>query len=373
MKSHRKNPLVIREKCTAYQLEKLVPAITNLMEPLQIPPIPGKKWLLKPNILSASKAEEAVTTHPVFLRAVIRYFASRGGVVGVGDSPALGNPSKAGTRTGLREAAESEGAQWVEFRETRRCTDFGGTLVKQFDIARERDSWDYLVSLPKMKNHQMMYFTGALKNTFGIIPGLAKSQYHFRFPEKEDFARMIIDLNRAVPPDLAIMDGIISMEGPGPGNGNPRNTGILLASANALALDAEAERLIGYDPRKLPITAAGFQEGLWETSPDNLPTGGRPSEELAIPDFDRLTLLKDTGFIRRRLPDRIYRILKNLYLPRPCIRTKRCIQCGQCAAICPVDAITLTPPRIDHSLCIRCYCCHEVCPADAISVSRRFL
>ncbi len=371
METLKKNPLVVRIKQKDYGQTELDQAIEKLLAPLELPPISGKKWLLKPNVLTSARPEEAVTTHPHFLRSVIRWFVRRGGMVGVGDSPALGGSAAASPKTGLRRAAEEEGAQVVNFKETRRRTDFGGVLVKQFDIARELDNWDYLVSLPKMKNHQMMYFTGAMKNIFGVIPGLAKSQYHFRFPEKDDFARMIVDLNRAVPADLAIMDGILSMEGPGPGSGTPRNTGILLASANPLSLDAEAERLVGYDPEELPITAIGCREGLWGTPKGDPPSAGTPRTELRIPDFKRITVLKDTGFIRRRLPPGLYRFLKNLYLPRPRFHSDRCIQCGQCAAICPVDAITLSPLKADYSLCIRCYCCHEVCPAEAITVSRR--
>lgn len=347
---------------------------------MKIPPIRGKKWLLKPNLLTGARPEEGVTTHPEVLRAVIRYFVSRGGVVGVGDSPGVGNSRRAAAEAGMLAVVEEEGAVWVEFKETRRVGDYGGTLVKQFDLTSVLDDWDYLINLPKMKNHQMMYFTGAMKNLFGLIPGLAKSQFHFRFPGKREFAQMLLDLNKAVKPVFSLMDGIVGMEGPGPRSGSPRRIGLLMISQNPFLMDWTAARIMGYNPADIPLLQVAAESGwegfFLEKSDDSLicrPDSKEPLEveDLIIHDFRRIKILKETGFLKKGLPQPLYRFLKNLYVPRPVIQASACIACGRCLAICPVEAIVLQPPKIDYSRCIRCYCCHEVCPEEAIKIRRR--
>ena len=86
-----------------------------------------------------------------------------------------------------------------------------------------------------------MYFTGAIKNQFGMIPGLLKSSLHMKFPARSDFAAMIVDLHQALKPDFAFMDGIISMEGPGPGNGFAKKTQSLPGKGSLFTISLPAD------------------------------------------------------------------------------------------------------------------------------------
>ena len=164
-----------------------------------------------------------MTTHPSVLRAVIRYAKSKGAArILVGESPGFQLGSAAFRKSGLAEAAQSEGAVWADFGEAVQVDNPDGRLVKNFTLARVAVEADVLISLPKLKNHTLMYFTGAMKNIFGCVPGLQKPQFHLRFPERERFGRMIVDLNVALRSDFSIMDAVVGMEGPGPGAGYPR-------------------------------------------------------------------------------------------------------------------------------------------------------
>ena len=127
-----------------------------------------------------------------------------------------------------------------------------GHSVKQFNFATALSKADVLVSIAKLKSHQLMAYTGAMKNLFGLVVGLEKAQTHYRFPNKQDFASYLTDLNIAAKPQYAIMDAIVGMEGPGgPGSGDPIKLGFLAASDNILALDWKCASLVGYNPHSI--------------------------------------------------------------------------------------------------------------------------
>ena len=230
--------IVAIKRCEKYSPDLLEKAIESITDNTDFPDVKGKSVLLKPNILSGSLPEKAVTTHPEVVRAVIRLLFKKGASrIMTGDSPGIGSADAAGRKCGIKKVVEEEGAEWVVFNESYLLKNPDGKKQKQFYPALQLSQADILISLPKMKTHEMMYYTGAIKNLFGLIPGLKKSRFHFNFPEKEDFAAMIVDLLSTVKPSYAIMDGIVAMEGPGPGSGYPKSLGLLAGSSNLLALD----------------------------------------------------------------------------------------------------------------------------------------
>ena len=370
-------PAVAITQCPDYTEKALEESLKKILEQTAFPEVRDKTVLLKPNILSGSAPEKAVTTHPEFLRAVIRFITERGAArILVGDSPGVGSADQAGKKTGIRQVVEQEGASWITFTKADRVQNPLGKKQTQFYPAGILEETDVLISLPKMKTHEMMYYTGAIKNLFGLIPGLNKSRFHLNFPEKEDFAALIVDLFQTVKPHFAIMDGILAMEGPGPGSGYPRPVGLISASDNLLALDWAMASIMGYDPHKIPILKDALERKIWLETPDDIIYPLLNPETVVIQDYKRVKILKDTGFVKKALPKGLYRFLKDLYVPRPFFNHKRCIRCGKCVDICPAKALQIDrrrgagKVRIDYHKCIRCYCCHEVCPVDAIRISR---
>ena len=73
--------------------------------------------------------------------------------------------------------------------------------------------------------------------------------HHAGIPES------ILDINAAVRPHLAIVDGIVGMEGDGPIMGTPRHAGVLVMGTNLPAVDATAARLMGIDPWRVAYLA----------------------------------------------------------------------------------------------------------------------
>ncbi|MEI6876071.1 MAG: DUF362 domain-containing protein [Spirochaetota bacterium] len=335
--------------------------------------------LVKPNLLNASSPERAVTTHPELLRAFLRAL-KRGGAarILVGDSPCYQAQDTVGLRTGIKDAAASEGALWVDFSEGQEVDNPEGSIVKRFNLAACLGDVDLLVSLPKLKTHQLMYYTGAIKNLFGLVPGFQKSGFHLRFPGRADFAAMLADLALAAKPDFALMDAVVAMEGPGPNAGSPRHLGLLLASKDSLALDFAAADLIGYDPLRIPYLAALAGRGGFVASPKDIEVRGTDLRAARPEAFKLIPILGEAGSIRNQLPKPVQHLLRDLTVARPFFDHKACVRCGGCVKICPSKALEIRPHRaggkrveIDYSRCIRCYCCHEACPEDAIELLKR--
>lgn len=371
------NKKVSIQRCPEYKVDIIFQALSLAIEQAgDFPSVEGKTVLIKPNLLYPVSPEKAVTTHPVIVDAVIGFVKSKkAGRIIVGDSPGVASMDTAGRKSGIKEIVQKHGAEWIDFDNPTLLEYRSGIMQKQFFPAHIVCECDIIISVPKLKTHEMMYFTGAMKNLFGTIPGLNKSRFHFNYPEKDDFATMIVDLNGALKPDYAIMDAVTAMEGPGPGSGYPKHVGLILASSNILALDMTAASLIGYNPLNIPILRIGLERGLWLGSPDEIEICGEDPERVRPENFLKVKVLKDTGFIKRILPDSLYKVIKDLYVPRPFFSKKKCIACGKCIEICPADALKLHNKNkkfivVDYDKCIRCYCCHEVCPVEAIRIGR---
>ena len=365
-------------KCKDYNSENVYKAVKLLIEKdKSFPDVQGKSVLIKPNLLYPVSPEKAVTTHPAVVEAIIRIVKSKGAAsISVGDSPGVSSMENAGKKTGVKDVVNRQKVLWQNFSDPTLLEYSEGKIQKQFYPARVVCESDIIISLPKLKTHEMMYFTGSMKNLFGTIPGLKKSRFHFNFPEKEDFASMIVDLNGALKADYAIMDAIIAMEGPGPGSGYPKPLGFLASSSNLLALDSTSAKIIGYIPEEIPILAEALNRKIWLNSFDEITYPLEKPENLRPENFQKVKILKDTGFVKNILPNPLYKFIKDIYVPRPLVSTRHCIACGKCVEICPPDAMSIEQKRkkksasVDYSKCIRCYCCHEVCPVNAIRVSR---
>ena len=106
---------------------------------------------------------------------------------------------------------------------------------------------DLIVSLPKLKTHHWAGVTLSLKNLFGVMPGIVygwpKNVLHYA-----GIGQSILDIAAAVRPHLAIVDGIVGMEGDGPIMGTPRRLGVLVMGTNLPAVDATCARLMRIDP-----------------------------------------------------------------------------------------------------------------------------
>ncbi len=245
--------------CNSYEpveIEQATSELIRLLGGLDNIITPGDKVLLKVNMLNASAPERAVTTHPEVLRSVIRHVKKVGGIVTVGDSPGGRNvgevPKKVFKTTGIDKVCIDENVPLLLLDDDivkKRSP--GAKLYRFFTVGKAAVEADVVITIPRLKTHGFQMFTGAVKNLFGVIPGLKKAEFHVKVPNREDFGGMLVDLYQLISPKLAVMDGVIAMEGSGPSSGDPYHLGVLLASVDSAALDFIASKIIGLYPRKV--------------------------------------------------------------------------------------------------------------------------
>lgn len=340
---------------------------------------PGQRVLLKANLLTKRPPEDAVTTHPLVVKAVAAEVIRAGGKPVIYDSP--GGPFTTAILediyrvSGLTQVARETGAElnW----------DVAGTQVSAPEEARERSftlsqavcNADVVINLPKLKSHGLTRYTGAVKNLYGCIPGLHKAEYHLQLPELHKFAGFLLDLALTVRPALTIVDAVVGMEGEGPSAGTPRPLGYLLASPSVFALDAVAVTLIGLNLDEVPSTNLAAKRGLLARSVDDIVVGSALREAI-VSDFE-VPPPGGTSFrlLGYRMPPRLLKLAGGLLGARPVFRAEQCRRCGICIRSCPAKAITLADrrPTVDLKKCIRCFCCQELCPEQAVTIHRSWL
>jgi uncharacterized protein (DUF362 family)/Pyruvate/2-oxoacid:ferredoxin oxidoreductase delta subunit len=329
---------------------------------------PGDRVLIKPNMLEGMPPAKATTTHPEVVRAVIRQVKSAGGLPIIGDSPGINGTKKVAEQCGILEICRQEDVELYEFQKTSEYAYPQGLTLKRFTLCDVLEKVDKVISVAKMKTHSFMGITGAVKNLFGLFVGTDKAQFHLRMKARHDFAGMLVDLTGLVKPVLSIVDGITGMEGNGPRNGQPRYAGIILAGANAFAVDLVMARIMGFEAEKMPVAARALAAGLAPRLEDIEVIGSGKSVKL---EFKQPYTLES---IEGRLPSRLVKLGQEQLTQKPQIANS-CIGCARCAQHCPPDAIKIVNNRavIDYQKCIRCYCCQELCPADAVKLKSGFL
>lgn len=375
-----KNTVYI-ERCKDYKKDDITKTLNGMIKPLlkDISLPDAKKILLKPNLLSATPAEKAVTTDPVFVESVIDCLLGMGAKkdnILIADSPGivvpytekgLGNVyevtglSKVSEKTGIRLNYDT-GLEMLELKK--------GRVVKKLEIIRPAAEADIIINLPKFKTHNLTTITGAVKNMYGVIHGRSKTLYHTKFLEVDKFYELLFDVITLIRPTINIMDGILGLEGEGPGSsGSPRHVGLLLASLDPVAMDLVVAGIMGIGPGEFPMQRIASERGMSSYSMDNIEIAGPQMDGLVIGDFKRpkggsLDRITANRFINTYLLP----FMRNKLHPLPKPDHDKCNLCESCIDVCPQECISLENDRIkiDYNKCIRCYCCSEMCPQGSI-------
>jgi len=324
---------------------------------------PARPVVVKPNLMAARAPARAVTTHPAFVECLARSLGEQGREVVIGDSPAgaVRGLARVWEATGVAAAAAAAGVPLVSF-------EAGGSVsrsvtsrfVKDIRVARVCDDAT-VISAPKLKTHFLTYFTGAIKNCLGVIPGLAKAELHRRAPHPDDFAELLVELAPVLAPAFTFVDGVVGLEGDGPAGGTPRHFELIFAGRNAAAIDVVLARVLGFEDEAVTVRLS-VARGLCPREPEVIYVGARREdlifEEVAAPGSVWL----------RRLPRPLLRFAGRQFIIRPVVAADRCTGCRRCVESCPVGAARMVgdAAAIDAAKCIQCLCCYETCVDDAV-------
>lgn len=365
------NKIVALRRCEEYDSELIEVLIGEIYDKCGGPDTEGKTVLVKPNILTDDDPARCISTHPAVVEAMVRFLQKRGATVVVGDSPAIHSRGFRASKSGIRGVCERTGAGWAVFTEKPGSVRVGSRSIR---IARAALDADLIISLPKFKTHELMYLTGAVKNTLGLVPGLHKAAQHAIHQDRVSFGTFLVDLNESVLPHFFLVDGIMAMEGPGPGNGFPVKTGIITGSTNPVAVDVILSRIAGYDPLEISTSKVAMSRGIWLSGEEEIEYDGPELSSVVKEGFIRVGTRNNVNIALQFVIHRIKPLRKLEH--RPVFISKNCISCGKCIAICPVKALEFHHVKKNRVLltdkkCIRCFCCSEVCPSNAIVIKRK--
>jgi uncharacterized protein (DUF362 family) len=236
---------------------------------------PGDKVVVKVNLVggamgntppSGTTAPESYVTHPAVARAICELLRDAGArEVFVADSVWAWSDFET---WGYPAMLAETGAVLIDLNQADPYDDYATVPVgsdwfiyKSFRVNRLLEEADALVSVTKMKCHYLLGITQSMKNLIGLAPfkfyelkagdGYRTGMHGRESEIKTRLPRVVMDLNRARPVNLSLIDGIKTVDGSeGPWNGNLRvqNPGILIGGKNPVATDAVAVAAMGFDP-----------------------------------------------------------------------------------------------------------------------------
>ena len=263
-------------------------------------PLKGKRVVLKPNLVEYHR-DKVINTNPVVVSAVIELCKREGaGEIIVAEGPGhWRNVEYLVSESGLGDVLTAHNVPFIDINhdEAVKTPNLGRlTGLEYLYLSRTIASAEVLISLPKLKTHHWAGATLSLKNLFGTLPGICygwpKNELHWRGIDNS-----IVDIALTRTPDLAVVDGIVGMEGDGPLNGTAKPFGALIMGHDLVAVDATCCRLMMLDPEKIAYLRLGHMKKLGRMAAAEIPQLGESIASLAqafetVPQLDALRMQK---------------------------------------------------------------------------------
>jgi uncharacterized protein (DUF362 family) len=249
-------------------------------------PLQGKRIVLKPNLVEYHR-DKVINTNPLVVAAVIEMCRREGAKeIVVAEGPGhWRNVEYLVSASGLGDVLRKYQVPFVDINhdEPVKTPNLGRlTGLEYLYMSRTIAEAEVVISLPKMKTHHWAGATLSLKNLFGTLPGICygwpKNELHWRGIDNS-----IVDIALTRTPDLAIVDGIIGMEGDGPLNGTAKQMGVLVMGHDLLAVDATCCRLMELDPERIGYLVLGHMKKLGRMSANEIQQLGETIAALAQP------------------------------------------------------------------------------------------
>jgi len=242
----------------------------------------GERVLIKPNFIAPRKATAAVQTDPAVVLAIAKLLKDAGAKPFVADSSAWKDTAACVRILGLEEPLKKLGVPVMSMDKPKRFKIAGGHI----GISKVALEADKIVNVPKLKAHQQMGATFAVKNMFGCVCGKEKAFRHFSHGRSEEkFSEMMVGIYKLLSPTVNIIDGVIGMEGMGPMSGEPREVGFLIGSRDPIACEMVCCDIVNFNPKELPILQAAKRMEFGCRSDGEIEVVGDEYKEYRCSDF----------------------------------------------------------------------------------------
>lgn len=301
----------------------------------------GCRVLVKPNLL---RADPLSCTNPQVVRAACQWLLDRHCTVTVADSPGFGTAAYVAQSIGLTAALKPLGlvpmaleapvpvplpsskqfskglatpCATMGLKPPQHAADKAGCGMCRHACSTQdwhhpwKHQWgvsttalhsDYILSVPRVKAHCQMRVTLSVKNLFGCVCAWRKAIAHtVQGASQEHFTAALVDLWAALPPVVALADGITAMHKTGPSGGEPYPLGCVGASSSAVALDTAFYTMLGQQPCDIPLWAELCRRKIAGASPEDLTFPLAQSYIFDAGSFEVPAHLMDVSFQPHRL------------------------------------------------------------------------
>ena len=355
-------------------VQRAVDAVLDRLGGIQSIVPRNAKVFVKVNLVREMSPDKCGTTHPEVVVALCNRLLTVTDSVTVGDSCAglytKGMLGAVYSKCGMTQVEQRTAARLNQNFNTV-TAQIDGVALSQCELTDAFMSADVVINVGKLKTHTFAGYTGAVKNLFGLIPGLVKVEMHSRFPDLPDFCNLLCDLERFAHGKIVlnVIDAVWGMDGEGPTNGTPKFIGQIIASADAYAADAVAVSLFCNDPLSMPVLQTAVKRGYIQADLSDVDFDFAAWRRCFISDFKTVQTVSG-GFFDDRSP--LIRKLAKKLLTQKVHPDSTCRGCGKCARHCPAQAIKIVrgKAKVNQSKCIRCYCCQELCPFNAVRLKK---
>lgn len=261
-------------------------------------PLKGKRVVLKPNLVEFRR-DKVINTHPHLIAATIELCRrEEAAEILVAEGPGhWRNVEYLVEESGLGDVLRHYRVPFVDLNHDEPVKRLNLGRLTKLDylyLAQTIATADVVISLPKLKTHHWAGATLSLKNLFGTLPGICygwpKNELHWRGIDQS-----IVDIALTRTPNLAIVDGIVAMEGDGPLKGDAKAMGVVVMGTDLLAVDATCCRLMQLDPTKMAYCVLGASKRLGRLDAEQIEQRGETVEEKAqlfstVPHLSHLRL-----------------------------------------------------------------------------------
>ncbi len=298
------NPVVAVVKIKEDNIASAVKEAMDLLGGIDEVTRDKRRIMLKPNLVAP---DPRCTTKPEVIRALAELMLGAGKEVSIGEGSAAApgfNADEEGVhfskdagildpmqqyvfdQLGYTDLARSLGIPLINLHtgEMVEVAVPNAYVYNKITVHKSLSEIDLLCSVPMMKTHVLAGVTLGMKNLIGLYPGSAygsvRSCIHNECFEKKSpcVSFEIIDMVRACPPGLTVIDASTSMEGNGPTEGELVKTKLIIAGTNPLATDMVASQIMGFHKNEVATLVLAIRAGMKPTSLDFIEIRGEPLE-----------------------------------------------------------------------------------------------